>query len=171
MVSLETSIIIQAPIEHCFDAARNISLHPRTVWKHTREQAVAGVTSGFIESGQTVTFEATHFGVRQRLTSEVTAYKRPLYFTDEMQSGAFRSMTHQHYFSSIDHEYTQMKDVLIFEAPFGVLGKMAERWVLQSYMKRFLEHRNEQLKRWLESGEFSKIRCMDNNYIDTGLIF
>ncbi|MCM3127487.1 cell division protein [Paenibacillus provencensis] len=171
MVSLETSIIIQAPIEHCFDAARNISLHPRTVWKHTREQAVAGVTNGFIESGQTVTFEATHFGVRQRLTSEVTAYKRPLYFTDEMQSGAFRSMTHQHYFSSIDHEYTQMKDVLIFEAPFGVLGKMAERWVLESYMKRFLEHRNEQLKRWLESGEFSKIRSMDNNYIDTGLIF
>ncbi|SFS41992.1 SRPBCC family protein [Paenibacillus sp. 453mf] len=170
MVSLETSIIIQAPIEHCFDAARNISLHPRTVWKHTREQAVAGVTNGFIESGQTVTFEATHFGVRQRLTSEVTAYKRPLYFTDEMQSGAFRSMTHQHYFSSIDHEYTQMKDVLIFEAPFGVLGKMAERWVLESYMKRFLEHRNEQLKQWLESGEFSKIRSMDNNYIDTGLI-
>lgn len=43
-----------------------------------------------------------------------------------------------------------MKDVLIFEAPFGVFGKMAERWVLESYMKRFLEHRNKRLKEWLE---------------------
>ncbi|MEK5057868.1 hypothetical protein [Paenibacillus sp. FSL H7-0326] len=89
MVTLDTSIIIQAPIEHCFDAARNISLHPVTVWKHTKEKAVAGITDGFIESGQTVTFEATHFGVRQKLTSEVTAYKRPIYFTDEMHEGCF----------------------------------------------------------------------------------
>lgn len=151
MVTLDTNIIIRAPIEHCFDAARNIRLHPVTVWKHTKEKAVAGVTDGFIECGQTVTFEATHFGVRQRLTSEVTTYKRPIYFTDEMQTGAFRSMTHQHFFSSLDHEYTQMKDVLIFEAPFGVLGKMAERWVLESYMKRFLEYRNKRLKEWLEN--------------------
>ncbi|MCM3783414.1 SRPBCC family protein [Neobacillus mesonae] len=152
MVTVETSITIRAPIEQCFDAARDIGLHPRTVWKHTKEKVVDGVTEGKIEFGQTVTFEATHLGVRQRLTSKVTAFKRPHYFTDEMQSGAFRSMAHQHHFFSVDRDHTLMRDVLTFEAPLGILGKIAERWLLQSYMKRFLEDRNERLKKWIENG-------------------
>lgn len=47
MIEVTTVTKIYAPIEHCFDLARDIEVHTQTVWKHTRERAVAGVTSGY----------------------------------------------------------------------------------------------------------------------------
>ncbi|WP_145048499.1 SRPBCC family protein [Paenibacillus xylanexedens] len=152
MIQVVTEIIINAPIERCFDAARDIDLHTQTVWRHTREQAVSGVTTGLIGDGDTVTFEATHLGVRQRLTSEIAEYERPYRFVDQMLNGAFKSMRHEHSFTQLDNHTTRMTDTLKFEAPFGVLGWVAERIVLKRYMTAFLESRNRKLKMIVESG-------------------
>lgn len=149
MVIVQTSIEIAAPIDVCFNMARDIELHTKTVWKHTREKAIRGVTTGPIGAGQTVTFEATHFGVRQTLTSKITEYREPYLFVDEMQKGAFKSLRHIHEFEQ-HGLITIMKDTLHFEAPFGVIGWIVERAVLKSYMKRFLEHRNRELKKIAE---------------------
>lgn len=149
MVEVRTAIWIKAPIEVCFDLARDIDVHTRTVWKHTREKAIAGVTTGRINEGELVTFEATHFGIRQRLTSKITEYNAPYLFVDETQKGAFKSLRHVHLFEKQD-EGTLMTDLLRFEAPLGVLGRAVEHLVLKRYMTKFLEHRNEQLKRLAE---------------------
>jgi len=63
--------VINAPTERCFDLARDIAFHQRSV-AHTAERAIGGVTGGLIALGETVTWEATHFGVRQRLTVRIT---------------------------------------------------------------------------------------------------
>ncbi|WP_411268070.1 SRPBCC family protein [Paenibacillus sp. PL91] len=151
LVEVTTSIMIKAPIERCFDLARDIDVHTRTVWKHTRERAVAGVTTGCIGAGELVTFEATHFGIRQRLTSKITDFNAPYLFVDETQKGAFKSLMHVHAFEKLE-EGTLMTDILRFEAPFGWLGWITERMVLKAYMTKFLEHRNEQLKQLAEQG-------------------
>src|SRR5437867_5475060 len=91
IIYLET--MMDAPIERCFDVARSIDLHQGSAAK-TSERAIAGVTSGLIGPGQTVTWEAVHFGIRQRLTTRITEYRRPYLFTDEMVRGAFRSFVH-----------------------------------------------------------------------------
>lgn len=145
LVVVTTRIEIAAPVECVFDLARNIDVHTQTVWPHTREKAVAGVTSGLIHAGETVTFEATHFGIRQRLTSKITKYEAPYLFIDEMQKGAFKRLRHIHAFEVIENS-TVMTDSLYFEAPFGWIGRLTERAVLKAYMRRFLEHRNEKLK-------------------------
>ncbi|WP_219837899.1 SRPBCC family protein [Paenibacillus sp. R14(2021)] len=145
MITVRTEVWIHAPIERCFDLARDIDVHTQTVWKHTKEQAVAGTTKGRIEAGATVTFQATHFGVRQQLTSRITEYDFPVYFVDEMQKGAFKSLRHAHFFEAHGTR-TRMVDTLTFTAPFGMLGWIVERAVLGRYMRRFLEHRNGQLK-------------------------
>ena len=46
MTTLSKEIIIMAPIEICFDAARCIDYHPQTVWKHTHERIAAGRRTG-----------------------------------------------------------------------------------------------------------------------------
>ncbi|WP_331436822.1 SRPBCC family protein [Gordoniibacillus kamchatkensis] len=148
---MQTQIDIAAPIELCFDLARDIDIHSATVWKHTREKAVAGVTSGLILAGETVTFEATHFLVRQRLTSEIVQMERPYVFVDRMLRGAFKSMQHTHEFQAVGG-VTRMTDTLQFAAPFGLLGLAAERLVLAKYMRRFVEDRNRALKRIAERG-------------------
>ncbi|MCG7382269.1 SRPBCC family protein [Paenibacillus sp. ACRRY] len=150
MIEVVTEITIRASIEKCFDYARDIDVHTQTVWKHTHERAVSGVTSGKIDAGDTVTFQATHFGIRQKLTSRIVQYERPHVFVDQMVSGAFQSMRHEHHFSKIDDQTTCMKDMLKFEAPYGVLGRLAERLVLKNYMHAFIQSRNMNLKAILE---------------------
>jgi hypothetical protein len=51
---------VKAPIERCFDLSRNISLHTSLQPPH---EAIAGVTSGVIGKGETVTWRARVFGI------------------------------------------------------------------------------------------------------------
>ena len=44
-----------------------------------------------------------------------------------------------------------MRDVFAFAAPFGVLGRVAERLILTRYLRRFLEARNREIKVVAES--------------------
>lgn len=149
MITLRTQIEISAPIQLCFDLARDIEIHTKTVWKHTKEKAIIGITSGPIGLGETVTFEATHFLIRQQLTSKITEFNEPYLFVDEMQNGAFKSLKHIHEFKPINDK-TLMKDILIFEAPLGILGRAVEKIILKQYMKSFIEYRNNELKKWIE---------------------
>ncbi|RED52621.1 hypothetical protein [Cohnella lupini] len=71
MPTIQISLFIKAPIQVCFDLSRSIDLHMESI-SHTNERAVKGRTSGLIELGETVTWEATHFGIRQQLTSLAT---------------------------------------------------------------------------------------------------
>jgi ligand-binding SRPBCC domain-containing protein len=142
---VKTQIDIAAPIQLCFDLARDIDIHTQTVWKHTRERAIQGITSGPIGYGQTVTFEATHFWIRQTLTSKITEFSEPHLFIDEMQRGAFKSIRHIHEFEQKGNKAI-MKDTLYFKAPLGIVGTLVEQLILKRYMKRFLEHRNNELK-------------------------
>ena len=146
-ITVETEI--NASVERCFDAARDIGLHCQTV-AHTGERAVAGVTEGLIGLGQSVTFEGVHFGVRQRFTAKVTAFEQPRYFVDEMTKGAFQSMSHTHEF--IPHgRSTLMRDIVEWKSPAGLLGAIADALFLITYMRNLITERGQQLKQAIEN--------------------
>jgi ligand-binding SRPBCC domain-containing protein len=100
MPKIELETIINAPIERVFDLARSIDLHAETL-SHTNEKAIAGVTKGLINLGETVTWEATHFFVKQQLTSKITVCERPNRFSDTMVSGAFARFDHDHFLKQL----------------------------------------------------------------------
>ncbi|MCD2424638.1 SRPBCC family protein [Niabella pedocola] len=149
VIKLET--YIHADIETCFDLSRSIDLHSFST-AQTGERAIAGRTSGLIGADETVTWQATHFGIRQRLTSKITAYNRPFHFRDEQLCGAFRFIKHDHYFSSMEG-CTLMKDVFCFQSPMGILGRMVDAVVMKRYLTRFLTKRNGFIKTIAESPE------------------
>ena len=154
MPVIELSTVIRAPRERVFDLARSIDAHQDSTGG-TEERAVAGVTRGLIGMNDEVTWEARHFGVRQRLTVRVTAFDRPRHFRDIMISGAFKSMVHDHEFA--DHPAgTSMRDRFEFASPLGILGKIADWLFLASYMRRFIVRRNGVLKRLAESSEWGR---------------
>ncbi|MEO1053578.1 MAG: SRPBCC family protein [Bacteroidota bacterium] len=153
LIKLETTI--NAPIEVCFDLSRSIDLHKIST-AHTGEEAVAGVTSGLINLGETVTWRAKHFGIWQKLTSIITGYERPTYFADEMVKGAFKSFKHDHFFST-NGDQTILVDHFQFESPLGILGRLANYLVLTRYMTKLLEERNRFIKEYAESGKWKEI--------------
>jgi ligand-binding SRPBCC domain-containing protein len=153
MVEILLETRIRAPRERVFDLTRSIDLHTRSLdW--TREEPVAGRMSGLIGLDETVTWRAWHLGVRQRLTSRISAYDRPRYFQDVMVRGAFAWMEHDHWFDAAPDGGTVLRDRFRFAAPLGVLGRIAETLVLRRYMTRFLERRNAVIKRVAESEEW-----------------
>ncbi len=134
-------------MERCFDLARDVKVHCRTA-AFTGERAVAGVTTGLLELGETVTFEGVHFGVRQRLTARVVELDRPRRFVDEMVSGAFQALRHEHVFRP-DGSATVMEDILVWTCPFGLLGRLADP-IVARHLRGFVVRRNAALKRMAE---------------------
>jgi len=141
---------INAPVERCFDLARSVDAHTSSTVR-TRERAIGGVTTGLLSRGDVVTWEAVHFGVRQRLTVRITELDRPHLFVDELVRGAFRELRHVHEFVERDGG-TRMVDTFAFASPFGPVGRLVNALVLTRYMRAFLRERNTYLKRVAEAG-------------------
>ncbi len=146
-IILETQI--NATAETCFDLMRDIQIHTETT-SQTNEKAVAGVTDGKIGLGQTVTFEGTHFGMRQRLTVRVVEFDRPWLFVDEMIEGKFRSFKHIHEFFPLE-KGTLMRDTLMWTSPFGILGKIVDKLFLERHLRELVASRNTKLKKIAEN--------------------
>jgi ligand-binding SRPBCC domain-containing protein len=148
MPVIKIEMVINAPIEVVFDLSRSIDLHAIST-VHTGEQAIAGKTSGLIGMGESVTWKAKHFGVTQLLTSKITGFNAPFYFSDEMVSGAFKAFKHEHILKE-QNGMILMTDIFTYKSPYGILGRLADVLFLKSYMKDFLLKRNQTIKEYAE---------------------
>jgi ligand-binding SRPBCC domain-containing protein len=161
MIELHEVTVISAPLQRCFDLARSIEVHLLGN-THFGEQATAGTCTGLIGPGQQVTWRARHFGIRQHLTSTISAFEPPTYFQDTMLRGAFRSMQHDHHFHTLPDGTTEMRDDFRFSAPLGPLGWLAERLVLRNYMRALLTERNTIIKQVAESNDWQQYLTTQN---------
>jgi ligand-binding SRPBCC domain-containing protein len=155
MPVIELKTVIKAGIETCFDLSRSIDLHQLSTIQ-TNEKAIAGKTSGLINLDESVTWKATHFGIRQKLTSKITVYNRPFYFRDEQQKGIFKFFIHDHYFQN-KNEMVEMTDIFTFESPFGFAGRLFNKIILTKHLKNWLVKRNALIKEFAETGRWETI--------------
>ena len=153
MPTIFHKIYVDAPIITCFDLARNVDIHIETS-SRTKEKAITGVTSGGMEKGDEVTWEATHFGRKQQLTAKIIEMEEPYRFTDAMVKGAFHSFIHTHEFSE-SGSGTIMKDRFVYRSPLGILGILADKLFLEKYMERFIVNRAISLKNRAEKEKTS----------------
>jgi len=155
MTSIHLTTFISAPIDRVFDLSRSINLHKIST-AHTRETAIAGVLTGLINENETVTWQAKHLFKQRQFTSKITEMSRPDSFTDEMIKGDFKSFRHQHHFKKTNNG-TIMIDLLEFESPYGVLGKLTNRFFLKNYLEKLLVKRNQVIKEYAETMKWKAI--------------
>ncbi|WP_331711964.1 SRPBCC family protein [Arthrobacter sp. B6] len=70
----------------------------------------------------------------------------PVSFTDEQVRGPFKSFRHVHEFQSTAAG-SIMTDHVEFTAPFGLVGRVVERFVLRQYLERLIAARGLYLAR------------------------
>ncbi len=133
-----------------FDASLDVGVHAASM-RRSGERAVGGVTTGRLRPGESVTWEARHFGIRWRMTSHISEYERPYRFVDEQVRGPFRTWRHEHLFVAPDPSATMMRDVIEFTAPAGLVGRLVAAAVLRPYLRRLILRRNAYLARVLAS--------------------
>lgn len=151
-MSVEFSIQteIAASRDAVWAASLSIDAHLASM-SSSGERVVAGVTSGQIGLGETVTWRARHFGVTWTMTSEIIELRSPEWFVDEQLRGPFHSFRHEHRFIAIPGG-TTMVDHVRFAAPLSVLGRAVEAAVLGRYLRKLIIDRNAFLKQTLEAG-------------------
>ena len=154
MPIIKIEMKIDAPIQRVFDLARCIDLHTVSM-SNSKEKAVAGKTKGLINKDETVTWEAIHFGIKQKLTSKITIFERPHRFRDSMVKGTFKRFDHDHFFETKNSQ-TIMKDVFDYDSPLGFLGNIADALFLENYMTELLESRSALIKTVAESDDWRK---------------
>ncbi|CAN5699992.1 hypothetical protein BH11BAC3_BH11BAC3_05430 [soil metagenome] len=155
MTTIHLTTIINAPIERVFDLSRSISLHKISV-ANTKEEAIAGVTSGLISINETVTWQARHLFKTRQLTSKITEMQKPVMFIDEMQQGDFKSFKHAHHFKAMNNG-TIMIDLVDFESPYKMAGKILDKLYLKNYLRKLLVQRNEIIKEYAETQKWKVI--------------
>jgi ligand-binding SRPBCC domain-containing protein len=155
MAKIHLTSFIAAPIERVFDLCRSINLHQLST-ASTNEKAIDGVMTGLINKNETVTWQAKHLFKTRQFTSKITEMKSPVFFTDEMIKGDFKSFHHEHHFKTVANG-TIMINLLNFETPYGTLGKMLNSIFLKSYLEKFLIKRNEVIKEYAETQKWKTI--------------
>lgn len=120
---------------------------------HTNEQAVAGTMVGLINKDETVTWKAKHLGKIRVLKVKISDMQSPHSFTDEMVSGDFKNMKHEHHFKQTGNG-TLMIDLFSFETPYGKAGKIINFLFLSRYLKKMLEQRNRVIKEYAETDKW-----------------
>ena len=146
-IIIETKI--HAPIELCFDLARDVSAHTESAAFSSERVVPPGRIAGLLELGDLVAFEGRHFGVKQRFVARITALDPPRRFDDEMVQGSFKWLRHVHEFE-FDNGVTTMRDSLEWEPPFGMIGRLADRVLLRRHMHWFVSTKQNGLKRIAE---------------------
>ncbi len=155
MVTIEIKMQIAAPAQIVFDLCRSIDLHMIST-SNTNEKAVDGITTGLINNGETVTWQARHLFKTRYFKTIISAMELYHYFRDEMVKGDFKSFYHEHFFEPNENG-TLMTDKLTMEAPYGLIGKLVNRLFLKNYIQKFLTQRNQVIKQYAESGDWKKI--------------
>jgi ligand-binding SRPBCC domain-containing protein len=155
MSKIHLTTFIAAPIERVFNLSRSINLHKISTAK-TKEDAIAGVTTGLINLDETVTWQAKHLFKTRQHTSKITAMETPVSFVDEMIKGDFKSFRHQHFFKTVDNG-TIMIDILEFESPYGTIGKIFNAVYLKKYLEKILIKRNAVIKEYAETTKWKAI--------------
>jgi ligand-binding SRPBCC domain-containing protein len=152
MPTIHLTTFIAAPAERVFDLSRSIDLHKKSM-AHTQEQAVAGTMMGLIKKDETVTWKAKHLLKMRVLKVKISEMQAPLSFTDEMVTGDFKQMKHEHHFKAIDNG-TLLIDLFSFETPYGGLGKAVNTLFLTRYLRKLLEQRNQVIKEYAETDKW-----------------
>ncbi len=155
MINLHTQVIINAPKERCFDLARSVNVHTLTA-RTISGKAVAGRVFGLSALGDWTTWSARFFGLRFRLTTEISEFDTPNSFSDTLRSGLFTHFGHVYTFEDIGGGQTRFTDTFSFQSPLGLLGALVDRVVLRGRMKAVDEARAGDIKRLAESEEWKK---------------
>jgi ligand-binding SRPBCC domain-containing protein len=148
--SFRIETVIAASAEACFDLSLSVDAHTDSM-AASGEGAIAGVTTGVMTLGDSVTWQARHLGIPFRMTSAITEYERPVRFVDEQQRGPFRRWWHQQTFTALPDGRTLMVDTVEFGSPLRPFGFLADSVVLDRYMPGLIRKRNDWLRAALET--------------------
>lgn len=107
-------------------------------WQKVR---VIEPSADIVKSGTRVVFEIKRGSFPVERMALHTAYKPGGMFRDEQVSGPFKSWVDTHRVESYGDNGCLLIDEIVYELPFGFLGRIAGGWFVGGQLERLFEYR------------------------------
>lgn len=86
------------------------------------------------------------FGIPTNWVTEITHIKDKSYFVDEQRVGPYKIWHHQHIILPKNNGVI-MKDIVSYQPPFGVLGRIANALVIRNTLNEIFDYRTIALEK------------------------
>ena len=73
--------------------------------------------------------------------TEITQVNEPFYFVDEQRFGPYKMWHHEHIFRKAEDGGIIMEDIVSYVVPFGILGRIMHRLVINKKIKEIFNYR------------------------------
>lgn len=83
-------------------------------------------------------------GIKTTWVTEITHIKDKQYFVDEQRVGPYKIWHHQHFLESTPNG-TLMKDIVSYQPPLGILGKIANQLIIKKKLEEIFNYRTKAL--------------------------
>ncbi|MES2455402.1 MAG: SRPBCC family protein [Bacteroidota bacterium] len=83
-------------------------------------------------------------GLKLDWMTEITHVSEGKYFIDEQRFGPYQFWHHQHHFKAVEGG-TEMKDILTYGLPLGILGQMANSIYVANKLQQIFEFRKQKV--------------------------
>lgn len=105
------------------------------------------VTSEKMYPGMIISYEVTPLlGIKTTWVTEITQVKEKQYFVDEQRVGPYAMWHHEHFIYEIDGAVL-MKDIVSYKPPFGFIGSIANRLIIEKKLTEIFNHRFQSLEK------------------------
>ena len=145
MHRLERSQLLPLPIDEAFDFfadAHNLeSITPP--WLHFSIVTPAPV---LMRKGTLIDYELRLRGLRLHWQSEIVQWTPGHGFVDRQTRGPYSHWEHKHTFEQ-HADGTLMRDLVLYRLPLGPLGKLANKAVVESDLRRIFDYRRDAIGR------------------------
>ena len=88
------------------------------------------------------------WGVPVTWLTEITHVEAPHYFVDEQRVGPYAIWHHEHFFTALDAERTEIRDVVHYVLPFGWLGNLAHPFLVAPQLRQIFAFREKAVSEW-----------------------
>lgn len=151
MQRYERSIVIAAPRERLFAFHEETENLLRISPPNAGMEVLA--VEGASQLGRRVHLRMTQLGIfSTTMIIEFIEYDPPRRMVDVQRKGPFRSWRQERIFEEVEGG-TRLTDSVIFEAPLGVLGRLAERLLIAPRIRAMFTYRQERTKELIETEE------------------
>ena len=159
------TVLVHAPIERLFQLSTSLALVQQTLGM-TPTGANGSLISGHVVANSRVIWRGWKFGLPTEHHTLITAFIPPhehlsrighhditaeAFFQDTQERGRFAFFQHDHHFAEFldpttSAPLTELRDEVRFTLPFGPLGRIGARLILQPHIRRLCRQRFALLK-------------------------
>lgn len=155
MPTIHLTTFIAAPIERVFDLSRHLAIYKVSI-QQRNERFSSGAASNLVSQGETMTFQAKHLGKTRLVTTRVTELQKPSRLVQEQVKGDLLHFRHEHHFKRVDNG-TILIDMIDFDGPRDVVGKLIGKFYLKEYLEKFINKRNSLIRQYAETDKWRAV--------------